>query len=158
MDAETVAQLVDSLASNDRNERAQAAIELGQNQVADALPLLRKLTAHPDGVTALASMYACWCLGKDQFDASRILEAVTSGDEALTQQAVETVCAIGKPLVAKLAPHLKRSHQEAIAALNLMEEIGGTEARRAIEDLENPDPRVTDEAKEILATWEGDED
>ncbi len=146
--------LMQSLASNNRYQRATAAIELGKRRIRQALPELRRLTTDSDDIVAIAAMYACWELGEDLISIERIVAALESDSEEDVQQAVETVGAIGEPFVAKLAPLLMQSPDRARLALKLLDEIGGPEARRLVQFMRSDDPDVAALVREILDDWE----
>jgi HEAT repeat protein len=147
-------ELIRALGSADNQERAEAAIKLGQQKVSRALPDLRALSSDEDAVVSLAAMFACWQLGEDRIAIDRIFSALNSEDEALMQQAVHTVSAIGRPLVPKLKPFLDHAPEIAISALRLLEEIGGSEALDAIKATRSTDPEVSALVDEILEDWE----
>ena len=154
MSAASVVELIRSLGSADRQERAEAAIKLGQQKVAHALPDLRSLSIDDDAVVALAAMFACWQFGEDRIEIDRILSALNSENEALIQQAVHTVSAIGSPLIPKLKPFLGQAPEVAMPALRLLEEIGGTEALDAVKATRSADAEVSALVDEILEDWE----
>lgn len=154
MSSESVPALIRSLGSADRHERAQAAILLGKRQATSALGELRALVEDEDPIVALAGMFACWKLGEDRISMDRLLSAFKSGDEALVQQAVQTICAIGVPLIPRLTPLLSQSTENAMLALKLLEEIGGAEALHAIQAVQPADKEMSELVEEILEDWE----
>ena len=141
----------------DPQARALALIELGQGGAPDALAECQKFRNDPDAFVALAAEYVCWMLGDRALNSARLLAALKSDDEALIQQAVETVTAMGAPLVPVLTPLLDAPAVDARLILNVLEEIGGPEAYAAVANAKLSDPSDQELAAEILDEWEMEE-
>jgi len=149
-----VRALIRSLGSKDRHERAQAAIQLGEQRATSALGSLRDLVDDDAPIVAVAAMFACWKLGEDRISTERLLSAFKSDDEALVQQAVQTVSAIVPPLIPRLTPLFSQSSADAMLALKLLEEVGGSEALQVIQAVRPKDEGVRKLVEEILEDWD----
>ncbi len=156
MCAESTAELLELLESENRHARAVAAIKLGQGKVAEALPRLRKLADDKDDIIALAGMYACWKLGEDRVSIERVITAVSSEDEEVVQQAVQTVTAFGDFLIPKLVPLINQSPELTTDIVNLLELVGGPGALDVIKSINTDDPEVVELINEIIHDWDHD--
>ena len=150
------AELIELLDSNNAHARAVAAIQLGQQNVRQALPKLLEFINDKDDIVALAGMYACWLLGEDKVSIERIIKALDSENEEVIQQVIQTVTAMGDILIPKLEPLINQSPGVTINALNLLEEIGGPSALAVIKTVKTTDPEVAELVEEILEDWDYD--
>lgn len=146
---------LDSLRSKDRDVRAEACLRLAENEVGEALPELRRMTADQDPIVAVAAAYACWKLGGDDLPAGPFVAALESGDEAAVQQAVHTACAAGAAIVPALAPLLDAPRQRALLVVELLDDVGGAQAEAALRRMKNPDDAVRARVEDVLDDWEG---
>ena len=155
---EVVASLTRALDSADANERAQAAVRLGEIQAQTVLPKLRALTRNPEDVVALAAMYSCWLLGEDTINTGRVVEALASGDESLVQEAIQVVCQIGHPMVDKFRVVLGDTPSKAPTVLAALDDLHEPAARTIIEAFRTDDPTLLALKREILDDWDRQDD
>ncbi len=153
-----VAGLLRSLDSDDPNERASAAIELGASAACEAKPALRELCSSEDTLVATAAMFACWNLGEDWIDPKRFLEALGSRDESTMQLAVQAVTTIGTPMVKKFSPLLQSSARETELILRALDDIHTREAREAIAESPLTELDLITLRQSILDDWESDDE
>ena len=154
-----LAKLRKMLRSKNRHERAEAAIALGQSGVSELLPEVEELIKEKNGVVSVAGMYASWLLAGRGIDVKRLIDIVLDGEEEEVQMVVQIVSSIGEPLVDEMSHCLGGSEAEATIALKLLDEIGGTKARKVVEGFQAVSPEATRLKEKLLAEWdEGNND
>jgi hypothetical protein len=159
MNPKLLAELRKMLRSKNRHERAEAAIALGQSGVIELLPEVEELIKEEEGVVAVAGMYASWQLAGRGIDVKRLIDIVLGGEEEEVQMVVQVVSSIGEPLVEEMSHCLGGAEAEAMIALELLDEIGGTKARRVVEEFPAVSPEAMRLKEKLLAEWhEGDND
>ncbi len=153
-----IAGLLRSLDSDDPNEQASAAIELGTSAACEAKPALRSLCDSENSLVATAAMVACWNLGEDWIDPRRFLEALSSDDESTMQFAVHALSAIGAPVVKRLSPKSDATEREVERILRVLDDIHTAEAYEVVVKIVRSEPDLITLRQSILDDWESDAD
>ena len=149
-----IATLRRALFSDNRHERAQAAIQLGQNQDRDSVARLRDLASDPDDLVAIAAMFGAWQLDVDVVTIERMVAALSSDDEELVQESVFALCEMGEAMVPRLTALLDAHTADANAILRVLADIGGDKAFAAISILKSDNPDIASTIEELLDDWE----
>ena len=149
-----IATLRRALFSDNRHERAQAAIQLGQNQDRDSVARLRDLASDPDDLVAIAAMFGAWQLDADVVNIERMVAALSSDDEELVQESVFALCEMGEAMVPRLTALLDAHTADANAILRVLADIGGDKAFAAISGFKSDNPDIASTIEELLDDWE----
>lgn len=146
-----------ALHSANRHERAQAAIELGNEGDRDALDDLRSMANDPDDIVAVSAIFGCWQLGDTTLPLDRAVASLASADEEKVQMAVQALCTMGAAVVPKLVKLLEAGSPFAPSIVRILGDIGGPKSRKALERITHSgDPPLADAAHAVLADWSDD--
>ena len=152
-----IARLRQAARSENRHERAEAAIELGSRGVEDSLELLRGMVDDQDDLVAVSAVYARWQLGDQTHPLERVVASLASDDEENVQLAVQVLCEMGKSVVPKLVHMLNADSPYASYALRMLGDIGGPESLASVRRFATSKNRERAEiARELLDDWDDD--
>lgn len=153
----SVEPILESLRSDNRHERAVAAVELGRRGAGEALPELEVLLDDPDDLVAVAAMFATWLLGSEEVRVDRAAASLASEDEEEVQAAVHALCEMGESALPGLIGLLEADSPHAPQILRILGDIGGHRARASVERAaESSDPDIAERARNVLDDWEED--
>ena len=91
-----------ALRSQNRRERAEAAIIIGRAGDHGALAALETMAEEADDLVAIAALYALSCLLGAPCNVARMTAALATDDEETMQLAVHTLCELGDDAVPEL--------------------------------------------------------
>jgi HEAT repeat protein len=152
-----IVRLRRALHSANRHERAQAAVELGNQGDRVSLDELRGMANDPDGIIAVSAIFGCWQLGDTTLPVDRAAASLASADEEEVQLAVQALCAMGAAVVPGLMKLLDAGSPHALFIVRILGDIGGPESRKAVERItRSGDPSLADAARAVLADWSDD--
>ena len=150
-EARDVARLRRSLNSEDRHERAWAAVGLGQAGDVEALVELESLAEDADDLVAVAASFAASRVGKTPRGVPRMAAALASEDEETMQLAVHALCELGGGVVDALESELAAGSPAKLEIVRVLSEMEGDAARRALERAAaSSDPDVARAAREAV--------
>lgn len=153
------ANLMHALRSNDRNERAVAALALSDHGAVDARGEIESLLDDEDDLVATAATLACFRLGANDIPFDRALAALTSDDEDAVQTAVVALSEVGSAAVPAIAARLDTPDEHASRFLRILGDIGTDPARAIVERAaESEDQALAGAAREELDDWDDDEE
>lgn len=132
-EASDPAQLRQGLDSEDRHERAWAAVALGQIGDAEALSKLESLAEGADDLVAVAASYAASLVGEAPRGVSRMAAALASEDEETVQLAVHALSDLGGVVVPALERELAAAPRAKLEIVRLLSEMDLDAAQHALE-------------------------
>jgi HEAT repeat protein len=147
-----------ALASKDRHERAQAAVEAGYSDAVELRDELRAQTQDADDLVAVAGIFACWQLGK-QIDTEarldRVVSALSSGEAETVMLAASALGEFGEDTLGPLTKLLEAGSPHAVPILRVLGDIGGPQSLQAVQQAaQSADADVAAAAREVLDEWE----
>ena len=152
-----IVRLRRAIQNADRHERAQAAVELGNQGDRDSLDDLRAMANDPDDVVAVSAIFGCWQLGDTTLPVERVVASLASADEEEVQLAVQALCNMSTAVVPKLVKLLDVGSPYALSIVRILGDIGGRASRNALErTTHSDDPSLADAARKVLADWSDD--
>jgi HEAT repeat protein len=153
-DAE-MARLRRALASDNRQERAQAVVEAGDSNAQEMRTELQELLGDPDDLVAISAMFACWRLGHEHVPIQRAVAALASPDEETVMAAVHALGEMGAAAVPKLVELLDTDSQHACHVVRILGDIGGQRSLEAVQKAAaSANAELADAARAVLDDWE----